>query len=1145
MKKRIVALLLCCVMLLTLSPSLIATATAEDETSGAAQQVEQTGETKDTDPQPEQQPDQAKDGDKNEPQPTEEPKQDTAPVEEDGADADEPAPAPAVVPVVEQNVPVTSEIVYPTVNFTDVAPFLDPVSGSSMRRAARNVATQDAKDDGISMSKTATANQDGSYTITLEAYATGSKVISEITKDVPTDIILVLDQSGSMAEDIGTVSFEQYKDESEWWGGTTYHTRNQDYYEYRHNDGSANLWHKLADDSYVSVSVTRQENPNYTAITNGKNNSTSGGATSYWSNRNNLYAMVDGKYLKVTVNCTSSYGTYTYTLPDGTQIASQKGANKSPTFTGIEGNVIYLAAVDDAATTYTYTYTDSNGNVQTIGTSIGAETAFSPALYERITSTSGGGTRLDALKIAVNNFASAVHTKSLGKDGQAGGGDDINHRIALVGFSSPDYNNTELLTGSAINQGDWKGTNISTGGWNGYYYFPTGYEMNGPQYGSISDAQYKAALLAMNTDAGLSGVASGVNALTAWGGTRTDNGLAMANKIFEQNPIPTGEQRNRVVIVFTDGIPGLSGYDGSVASSAITESNTAKTTYGATVYTIGIFSGADATSAGDSNGNDTQKANRFMQQVSSNNGTPRTPSYYLSAGDSASLNNIFQQISDQISTGGSDSQLTESAVVRDIISPQFTLPAGASAKNITLETYACTGVDENGAYTWSKNTDAMGATANVSGDQVDVTGFNYSGNWCGSVTEKGSTTYRGNKLVIKFTVQPKDGFLGGNDVITNGEKSGIYVNDQATNPLKPFEQPTVNVPIKDVTVTAANENVYLLGSVTADQLKNDATVEVGGVTLDLSKATDTNKPYGLDPWQTEYVDITVTVKDKDGKVISDKLDNLTDDTTYTVEVTVAPKTVGTSTAEKGDAATAKTSVNNPAANIYVFKPELTFKDSTAYYGDAAPTDFTGNKVGTEKWMHDGTEAVPGKMLGEKPTLDISYAPEANKIDDAGKINTKQDIEVSAKVEINGADVTNKTTFVHQDCNPVCGWNVTTPNGNPAFLIHVKTCQLTITKQGGDAGEPYVFTVKKDGQPYTEVTIVGNNNVTIYELPVGTYTIEENTGWSWRYSANNGGSAALTAQNPIGAITCTNTLKNNYWLNGFSDVVTNTFDVKHK
>lgn len=63
MKKRIVALLLCCVMLLTLSPSLIATATAEDVTSGAAQQVEQTDETQNEVKDTEQQSEQVKDED--------------------------------------------------------------------------------------------------------------------------------------------------------------------------------------------------------------------------------------------------------------------------------------------------------------------------------------------------------------------------------------------------------------------------------------------------------------------------------------------------------------------------------------------------------------------------------------------------------------------------------------------------------------------------------------------------------------------------------------------------------------------------------------------------------------------------------------------------------------------------------------------------------------------------------------------------------------------------------------------------------------------------------------------------------------------------------------------------------------------------
>jgi len=88
----------------------------------------------------------------------------------------------------------------------------------------------------------------------------------------------------------------------------------------------------------------------------------------------------------------------------------------------------------------------------------------------------------------------------------------------------------------------------------------------------------------------------------------------------------------------------------------------------------------------------------------------------------------------------------------------------------------------------------------------------------------------------------------------------------------------------------------------------------------------------------------------------------------------------------------------------------------------------------------------------------------------------------------------------------------------------------------------VFTVNKDGEKYTEASITGNGNVTIYELPVGTYTIAEDTGWSWRYNAGNGGSAELTANNPTGSITCANTKVNNFWLNGFSSVVQNIFGV---
>lgn len=962
-------------------------------------------------------------------------------------------------------------------------------------------------DSGMKISKTAAANADGSYTIMLEAFATGSTVITEQKTDIPTDIVLVIDQSGSMNDPIGGYTYTAYRTGG--YNSRNYH--NDEYYPLRHNGGSENLWHKLNNNEYIAVSV--EQKMVYTAISGWSNRK-------YYDNQNSLYCLVSGEYKSVAVRREGylfSADEYWYTM-DGQQILYTTGDSSIPNFG-------QYAPLYQSVKKYTYSYT-LNGVTTVIEESFGDGSSPDTQFYRRDYSSSAGGTRLNALKNAATTFANAVAAKAAGADGDISTpADNVNHRIAVVGFASGQYYN-----GTNYNYGN---TEVFVGS-------------NQYKYGSAAQGQYGNAFQDMNTSTGVGNVSASIGTLSADGGTLTNLGLEMGNGIFGANPIAEGETRNRVVIVFSDGVPGWSGYDSNTANSAITQAETAKNTYGATVYSIGIFPGADATSAGNQNGNETEKANWFMQQVSSNNGTPQSPSYYLSAADAGTLNSIFQQISDQIETGGTTSTLTSDAVVKDIISPQFTLPAGTTAANITVETYACTGKNANDDYTWSNNNSTMGATASISGDQVSVTGFNFSENYVGTVTENGNTTYRGHKLVISFKVRPKAGFLGGNEVYTN-TSAGIYENNTAENPLLTFDRPTVNVPIQDVTVTAKDKNVYLKGEVTAEQLKNGATVKVGGVALDLSKASDTTKPWGLEPWQTEYVDITVTVKDKDGNAIpADGLKALTDDTTYTIKVTVTPKTTG-STGSAGTPATEKFGENTPAANIYVFKPELTFKDSTAYYGETVPAnnDYSSNYVAnSEKWKNGGKYSTDDgvQMIGTKPTLDITYTPDESKLE-GGKY-TKQDVPVSATVKIGTENVNEHTTFVHQDCTTACGWENPATPGTPAFLIHIQTCTLSITKQGGADNESYVFDVLKDGEKYSEVTVWGNSTETLVELPIGTYTISENAGWSWRYSANNGGSAALTAQNPTGSITCVNTKNNNQWLNGFSEVVRNIFGTNH-
>lgn len=48
------------------------------------------------------------------------------------------------------------------------------------------------------LDKTATLTDDGTYTINLEAYATGTPIITSIKEGVPLDVVLVIDQSGSL-----------------------------------------------------------------------------------------------------------------------------------------------------------------------------------------------------------------------------------------------------------------------------------------------------------------------------------------------------------------------------------------------------------------------------------------------------------------------------------------------------------------------------------------------------------------------------------------------------------------------------------------------------------------------------------------------------------------------------------------------------------------------------------------------------------------------------------------------------------------------------------------------------------------------------------------------------------------------------------
>lgn len=233
----------------------------------------------------------------------------------------------------------------------------------------------------------------------------------------------------------------------------------------------------------------------------------------------------------------------------------------------------------------------------------------------------GGGDspkRIEALKNAANSFIDTI-----AKQNESIEGVNRQHKVAVVKFAGKKSSN---IGNSKYNDGGYS-----------YNYTQVMKDLTDCSGGNVKALK------------------DTIKKIDPAGATRADNGLELAKGITSGR-----EDAKKIIVFFTDGTPTKqSNFDSEVANAAVTFAKDMKDSK-ATVYTIGIFSGADP--AADPLKKGTSDVNKFMHAVSSNYpgatsytsdklGTRAENSdYYKSATNADELKKVFDDISQAITS---------------------------------------------------------------------------------------------------------------------------------------------------------------------------------------------------------------------------------------------------------------------------------------------------------------------------------------------------------------------------------------------------------------------------------------------------------------------------------------------------------------
>ena len=745
--------------------------------------------------------------------------------------------------------------------------------------------TGDTQDGDLHMTKSLYRNSDGTYDITIESWATGTVESQVVNQAVPTDFVLILDQSGSMYEqDIPTGytaagnswkpnDFLQITVNNSGRRGNSMSVNSHDYY---YNVPGTNeyypvYWKNRPDSSFQSIDDVRAlDCTTYESFTDWGGYSYEYGQSDaryadymepmYYKDADGsyyrIYSYSEGLTLRyhVTLFYYDSHGnrhdlgTYTYTWASvlNNRVTFNIYTNNYYTRSGRWPRYSYTQhSINNGYKPY---YTDANGVERQLpgSWSVNGEgdVFYNGVLYEKNTEV----TRVSALETAVTNFVDLVNQQATTNN--------VNHKVAVVGFSDSNgrSDNTELLSTGSL-------TTVSGSSYNyTYKLFPYGVNYNGPEHngtatvggaGGISVADYQAALQDAKTAEGVATLKQAAHAVTACGGTEPEYGFYMAENILKNRTDKTytdvngqTQKRNTVVIFFTDGHPGNDETSDQIAAAnkVVTASNRLKTSaeFNYTkVYSIGVFDSGDnqpltftKTGQNDSDAADNYISHRnisgteyyfyrgnkvsetsyndtikdYMECVSSkypnatnfltHEGGTSDPgsksndrrdenqdqmTYYMRVNDAGGLERAFASIASTIETSQTSATVDASAVLRDTV---YTGDFDVSNASVTAESVKVHMVDGQVVETGGAGTATPEVTDTVSSNgRLSVTGFDYS-------ALHTDANNPGEKLVVTIhNVEPKQG----GHLWSNSGDASIYPSANSQDAVLGVSSPEENI----------------------------------------------------------------------------------------------------------------------------------------------------------------------------------------------------------------------------------------------------------------------------------------------------------------------------------------------------------------